>query len=550
MPGYWGTRIPNTPPERIVRHWVDLASAPAAPREPAMPDLVRPDAFIEWGGPADFGEDFRSEAANPSFNTKPKVEQPLQGIWYEEGRRWDDFAVVNPEDSAQEIIARRTVEIAARSKVRDKVTGKFPQLRIQFANAGEDQAPIYKNSKGEEFTPVVLSPLEMITEVNWGGPWGMVLLFWYPEESLSGDQPPLFGLVQGGSMINPIGGDFNQWPADAPDDKHVQYKFQLGTSAYLDEPRSDGAEPDDYPFTTPEDAFHPLYGPGVLALHLVTNNLGPPMYDDVGARWFNPNPHPLVGMGDPAYANVIEEGMRSMRIPGLGSDGLPPEDDPDGPYWRVANLGGGLTYEYAYSDQDEGGTVIIAPNFSTSAILPAPATGVVGGYQIYGYRVWNPAGQGDPAPVSMAGALWNISPVYAEKVLHDPQAMGYRLGWRYGDAEENDQFSGDEKRAAKVLVQIFLRSDFDLMMDWYNAVLEQIDAFTHSNDGGGDGEDSTSEEQPTYSDLDAFMDLFRNPPVQPLLQTEHDVADPTSPYDDHLKMDVQLAPQLGVVFGS
>lgn len=91
-----------------VRPWVDVTSFPV-PREAKAPDIVRPDAFIEWGGPSEFAFDtFRADARNIGFNEKDDDKKPkrVRYGFNEDGRGWKDVRVENPQDPDQYVIAR------------------------------------------------------------------------------------------------------------------------------------------------------------------------------------------------------------------------------------------------------------------------------------------------------------------------------------------------------------------------------------------------------------------------------------------------------------
>lgn len=141
-------------------------------REPKAPDFVRPEAYIAWGDPSDFQGDFRKRAQNIIF--VPPKWLPLDGVYTEEARTWEDFYVSNPEDESQKIICRRTTAIAFRSdrstpNKEGKNTGIPDQMIMTFQNSGSEGWPFHRNSTGKNFEPIVLSPFEQIAEVNWGG---------------------------------------------------------------------------------------------------------------------------------------------------------------------------------------------------------------------------------------------------------------------------------------------------------------------------------------------------------------------------------------------
>lgn len=97
-----------------VRPWVDITSFPV-PREPRAPDIVRPEAFIEWGGPSEFAFDtFRSDAKDIQFSNEDDKNKPKRVRWSfnEEGRGWKDVRVENPQDPDQYVIARDATSLA------------------------------------------------------------------------------------------------------------------------------------------------------------------------------------------------------------------------------------------------------------------------------------------------------------------------------------------------------------------------------------------------------------------------------------------------------
>lgn len=102
------------PLERVVRPWVDVASTPKAPREPVVPDVVRPEAFIEWGAASEFASDtFRSDAKNVGFKVNDNDEpERVRHVFSEEGRTWTDFKVISPIDPDSYIIERMATQLA------------------------------------------------------------------------------------------------------------------------------------------------------------------------------------------------------------------------------------------------------------------------------------------------------------------------------------------------------------------------------------------------------------------------------------------------------
>jgi hypothetical protein len=161
--------------EQVVRPFVAITSTPK-PRDPETPMVVDPQAFIRWGSASTFtSNDFAEESAG-DFNTQYPPELPFNGSYTEEGRRWTDFRVQNPEDPEQFVIVRKTSELALRAPpIRREDTAGRPytavdQIRFTFKNAyteAEDPPGYLTNEAGEEFKPVVLDPLTQIVGVGW-----------------------------------------------------------------------------------------------------------------------------------------------------------------------------------------------------------------------------------------------------------------------------------------------------------------------------------------------------------------------------------------------
>lgn len=208
------------PLERLVREFA--LQKPTAKREPQAPPLELGEAFIEWGKASNFAEGtFRSDASRPGDVTA-RFMTVLDGVFVEEGRKWEDFEITNPEDPEQKIICRRTVEVAFKSQKEttpqgEKRSGKFDQLRMSFSNGGSDQFPTYRNSMGQSFTPVVLSPLEVIREVSWAGRYVLITVMTKDmghslEAKLVLMNPPTGESSEGGSdyLSSVAGGSFNR----------------------------------------------------------------------------------------------------------------------------------------------------------------------------------------------------------------------------------------------------------------------------------------------------------------------------------------------------
>lgn len=102
------------PMEQIIRPFQDVMSFSEV-REPRVPPLDLPEAFIEWGKSSEFSTDtFRSDAGSVGFNTKDDDEEPerVRYSFSEEGRTFRDIRVENPQDPDQYIILRQATSIA------------------------------------------------------------------------------------------------------------------------------------------------------------------------------------------------------------------------------------------------------------------------------------------------------------------------------------------------------------------------------------------------------------------------------------------------------
>ena len=131
------------------------------------PPVKEPDSYIKWGGSAKFDYDnsFR-DYANAIEDITPSF--PFQGEWVEEGRKYTDFRVENPEDKDQYVIVQKLEAVAFTGPVHG--THKLnqnpnPQLIMSFKN--DNDGTTYKNSQGEEFEPICLDPFHTIVDAVW-----------------------------------------------------------------------------------------------------------------------------------------------------------------------------------------------------------------------------------------------------------------------------------------------------------------------------------------------------------------------------------------------
>lgn len=93
---------------RLVRTWQLVESIVTEPREPRVPDLVRPEAFIEWGAASEFGSDtFRSDAGNPGGGGDDEEPERQRWTFSEVGRGWRDYKVTAIDDPDSYIIQRQ-----------------------------------------------------------------------------------------------------------------------------------------------------------------------------------------------------------------------------------------------------------------------------------------------------------------------------------------------------------------------------------------------------------------------------------------------------------
>ena len=145
---------------------IDVVST-HADRVPPTPPVKEPEAYIKWGATSqfDYDDNFRDyaisvEGVTPAF--------PFQGEWVEEGRRYSDFRVENPEDKDQYVIVQKLEAVAFSGP--DIGTHKLnenphPQVVISFKN--DNNGTKYKNSQGEDFEPVCLDPFHTIIDAVW-----------------------------------------------------------------------------------------------------------------------------------------------------------------------------------------------------------------------------------------------------------------------------------------------------------------------------------------------------------------------------------------------
>ena len=153
----------------MIRRSVDILSTRATSASTTTSE-THPPAYDEWGEDATFNYDsFRNDASGLGFEVTEKY-KPLSGTLTEEGNRWTDIRVENPEDNNTFVIVRRldAVAFAGHPKSTHKsFENPIPQIVFSF-NIGS-ASPIYVNKKGEQFAPVELDPFNTIVDVNWGG---------------------------------------------------------------------------------------------------------------------------------------------------------------------------------------------------------------------------------------------------------------------------------------------------------------------------------------------------------------------------------------------
>lgn len=136
-------------------------------RVPPTPPVKEPESYIKWGASAQFKYDdsFRDYAVSVEDVT-PFF--PFQGEWNEEGRKYTDFRVENPEDKDQYVIVQKLEAVAFSGPAHG--THKLnqnphPQLIMSFKN--DNDGTKYKNSQGEEFEPICLDPFHTIIDAVW-----------------------------------------------------------------------------------------------------------------------------------------------------------------------------------------------------------------------------------------------------------------------------------------------------------------------------------------------------------------------------------------------
>lgn len=227
--------IPTTKPIDLSEAFrVDVLST-HTDRVPPTPPVKEPESYIKWGASAQFNYDnsFRDyaisvEDVTPSF--------PFQGKWNEEGRKYTDFRVENPEDKDQYVIVQKLEAVAFSGPARG--THKLnenphPQLIMSFKN--DNNGTKYKNSQGEEFEPICLDPFHTIIDAVWkkgdfaimslrvgpNGTGSLILRVSDPTDiSLGTDWPvyenggeELFKSGSGGAMSDPSAPDTYSHPA-------------------------------------------------------------------------------------------------------------------------------------------------------------------------------------------------------------------------------------------------------------------------------------------------------------------------------------------------
>ena len=145
---------------------VDILST-HADRVPPTPAVKEPDSYIKWGASSqfDYDDSFRDYAVSvedvtPSF--------PFQGEWVEEGRKWTDFKVENPEDKDQYVIVQKLEAVAFSGPAHGTHRlnqNPHPQVIMSFKN--DNDGTKYRNSQGEEFEPICLDPFHTIIKAVW-----------------------------------------------------------------------------------------------------------------------------------------------------------------------------------------------------------------------------------------------------------------------------------------------------------------------------------------------------------------------------------------------
>lgn len=541
---------------------------PVVPREPVAPALVLPDAFIEWGGPSIFDDNFRNAALNPGgSNEQPRDHTILRGTFVEEARTWDDFEVSNPDDSGQTVLCRRTSAIAFKAPFKTTQIWKnqdvstFDQVEFSFSNGGEAQAPIYHNHKGVEFKPVVLDPLSQIVEVGWGGPYLLILFGHYPETNMAGGEgKALLGLANQDNLINAIDVQASeQYPADGTD-KTVHYKGLFTQTAKLTAPSEDPPEDDDdmgpkgdgWIGTPPEpvNVGRSDYGlknpvPGGDPIPVVDGNkadhyVGPGVAQGKGGRvvffdgYFFRQLPPIQIEDGTWVAQFAFEGVTypspgtlapGMHLGGLGGSGevfdsagnhggftdptAPPKIPPDPP--DVDFVGNLMQWriENISSVRDDGGTFID---------------------DYWTYRLWTKKGKQKPkddgCAANVVGFFINITkPLKTAQDAGTGDINAYTLGLRYGGTEKNDKFKSDAKRGAQLRAMLLPRSTLDDAVKTIKAASTRV----------GDDHDKK------WASLDELMDQFDPNVGSPIMFKKMQMPNVTDPYGMHLQITVNFA---------
>lgn len=124
-----------------------------------------PEAYSKWGAPGDFPFDDKSVA----YTIDTKNYDPLQGDLYEEGCRYSDIRVQDPEDENQSVVVRRYDAVAFRARPKPfhpaDQTNIYPQVMMTFSNF--EGGKTYASSEGKSFKPVALDPFNTIVGVSW-----------------------------------------------------------------------------------------------------------------------------------------------------------------------------------------------------------------------------------------------------------------------------------------------------------------------------------------------------------------------------------------------
>lgn len=558
-----------------VRTWVDVFATTAPPRDPRIPSLERPEAFIEWGGPSDFTDNsFREDAGGIGFDTDdPRQKTVLNGFWEEEGRTWEDYEVKNPEDPDQFVILRRPTEVAFKGT--KFVNGKREQLRISLSYGGADQSPHYQNQHGDDFTPAVFNLLTEVEEVHWGYPILLVLFGHYPESNMSsgGGESPLatyMGLHQGDTLVNPI--DLEQSGATYPeggDEKLAHYKTVVNVGAKLASPEEDPPEDDEeedpdgpagdgWKGTGPEAkrtaGDYYIEGPpperehfGIFDGLKGDNYTGPGVYNGAGGRKVF-----YAGYGfqleDP---KKLDDGTWVAQF--SFTDYRPPNPAELAPGMHVGGLNGnGEVFDSAGTHG--GFTDPTAPK----KIPPDPEPPFVGDLSqwrheltgnrvddkgrniedFWSFRLWTKKGKEEPeedkgAPAQVVGAVINISKPLITARLLNPTAKAYTLGVRYGGVEPNDKYKSDSKRLHQFRYAMFPRGRFDDLMDFLQAAERRV---------GEKGDDFK------YGSLDEFMNEF-SPPFSSMSSLKKTIDNVTRSYDNRVDITVNLATGIDITVG-